>query len=68
MLRVSEGQKVMGLESDETPSKRSKNDEKLETQIDNGLYCSREYAFVFCHLEMLRHSLSEEIHLTQVGY
>ena len=59
---------MMGLESDETPSKRSKTDEKLETQIDNGLNCSREPTLVFCHIELLRHSLSEELHLTQVGY
>ena len=59
---------MMGLGSDETPSKRSKNVGKLETQTDNGMNCSREYTLVFCHIEMLRHSLSEEIHLTQVGY
>ena len=34
---------------------------------DGRLNSSDDYVLVFCHLEILRHSLSSELHLTQVS-
>ena len=33
----------------------------------NKLDCSENYVLISCHLEMLRHSLSSDLHLTQVS-
>ena len=37
-----------------------------KSQKAGRLDCSLDYVLVFCHLEILRHSLSPELHLTQV--
>ena len=39
---------------------------EVKSQKDR-LDCSASYVLVCCHLEMLRHSLSDDLHLTQVS-
>ena len=39
---------------------------EVKSQKDR-LDCSASYVLVSCHLEMLRHSLSDDLHLTQVS-
>ena len=72
-------EKVIVLENDNgLPSTSSKGDECMTDaaggdgggevkQQKNKLECSESYVLVSCHLEMLRHSLSSDLHLTQVS-
>ena len=46
-------------------SSKGKKGKKSKTK-DGRLNSSEDYVLVFCHLEILRHSLSSELHLTQV--
>ena len=39
---------------------------EVKSQKDR-LKCSASYVLVSCHLEMLRHSLADDLHLTQVS-
>ena len=47
-------------------SSKGKKGKKSKTK-DGRLNSSEDYVLVFCHLEILRHSLSSELHLTQVS-
>ena len=72
-------EKVIVLENDNgLPSTSSKGDEYMTDAAGgdgggevkpqkNKLDCSESYVLVSCHLEMLRHSLSSDLHLTQVS-
>ena len=72
-------EKVIVLENDNgLPSRSSKGDEYMtdaaggdgEGEVKpqkNKLDCSENYVLISCHLEMLRHSLSSDLHLTQVS-
>ena len=69
-------EKVIVLENDNgLPPTRSKGDEYMTDAAGgrevkpqkNKLDCSESYVLVSCHLEMLRHSLSSDLHLTQVS-
>ena len=51
----------MIVSKDVPTSSSSNGEEKLR-----GLHSSASYVLVYCHLEMLRHSLSPQLHLTQV--
>ena len=39
---------------------------EVKSQKDR-LNCSASYVLVSCHLEMLRHSVADDLHLTQVS-
>ena len=69
-------EKVIVLENDNgLPSRSSKGDEYMTDAAGgrevkpqkNKLDCSENYVLISCHLEMLRHSLSSDLHLTQVS-
>ena len=47
-------------------SSKGKKGKKSKAK-DGRLNSSEDYVLVFCHLEILRHSLSSELHLTQVS-
>lgn len=51
--------------SKDVPTSSSSNGELAEEKL-SGLHSSASYVLVYCHLEMLRHSLSPQLHLTQV--
>ena len=51
--------------SKDVPTSSSSNGELAEEKL-RGLHSSASYVLVYCHLEMLRHSLSPQLHLTQV--
>ena len=57
------------LESDNMPSNISKRDEYSDGEVKkqkDWFDGSANYVLVFCHLEMLCHSLLAEPHMTQV--
>ena len=69
-------EKMIVLENDNgLPSRSSKGDEYMTDAAGgrevkpqkNKLDCSENYVLISCHLEMLRHSLSSDLHLTQVS-
>ena len=58
------------LENDNIPSNISKRDEYWDGEVKprkDWFDGSPNYVLVFCHLEMLRFSVSAELHITQVS-